>query len=69
MMTPLLGTLVGSEDKFAAHNAALWKNGLLRRRPERVVLERPLYVAIANTAPRRLARSGACSSSPRRIAA
>jgi Fe-S cluster assembly protein SufD len=46
---PLLGTLVGSEDKFAAHNAALWKNGLLVVVPKGVVLGRPLYVRIANT--------------------
>jgi hypothetical protein len=25
----LLGTLVGAEEKFAAHNAALWEHGLL----------------------------------------
>ena len=46
---PLLGTLVGPEDKLSAHNAALWKNGLLVVVPRGVVLERPLYVRIANT--------------------
>jgi Fe-S cluster assembly protein SufD len=45
----LLGTLVGTEDKFAAHNAALWTNGLAVVVPKGVVLERPLYVRIVNT--------------------
>jgi len=46
---PLLGTLVGSDEKFAAHNAALWRHGLLVHVPEGVVLEQPLYVRIANS--------------------
>ena len=29
----LLGTLVGADEKFAAHNAAEWKHGLLVRGP------------------------------------
>jgi Fe-S cluster assembly protein SufD len=45
----LLGTLVGADDKFTAHNAASWKNGLLVRVPKGVVLEQPLYVRIANS--------------------
>jgi Fe-S cluster assembly protein SufD len=46
---PRLGELVGTEEKFAAHNAALWKNGLLVHVPKGVVLEKPLYVRITNT--------------------
>jgi Fe-S cluster assembly protein SufD len=45
----LLGTLVGAEDKFTAHNAANWQHGLLVRVPRGVVLEQPLYVRIANS--------------------
>jgi Fe-S cluster assembly protein SufD len=48
---PLLGTLVGSDEKFAAHNAALWQNGLLVHVPKGVVVERPLYVRVANSVP------------------
>jgi len=44
-----LYSLVGWEEKFAAHNAAMWKNGLLVRIPKGVVLEKPLYVRIAVT--------------------
>ncbi len=46
---PRLGELVGAEEKFAAHNAALWENGLLVQVPKGVVLEKPLYVRITNT--------------------
>jgi Fe-S cluster assembly protein SufD len=45
----LLGTLVGADEKFAAHNAALWEHGLLVHVPRGVVLEQPLYVRIANS--------------------
>jgi Fe-S cluster assembly protein SufD len=45
----LLGTLVGADDKFTAHNAASWRNGLLVRVPKGVVIEQPLYVRIANS--------------------
>jgi Fe-S cluster assembly protein SufD len=45
----LLGTLVGTDEKFAAHNAALWEHGLLVHVPRGLVLEKPLYVRIANT--------------------
>jgi Fe-S cluster assembly protein SufD len=43
-----LHSLVGSDEKFAAHNAAMWKHGLLVRVPRGVVLEQPLYVRVAN---------------------
>jgi Fe-S cluster assembly protein SufD len=42
----LLGTLVGAEEKFAAHNAAAWKQGLLVHVPRGVELSKPLYVRI-----------------------
>ena len=45
---PLLGELVGSDEKFAAHNAAGWERGLLVHVPKGVELERPLYVRIPN---------------------
>jgi len=45
----LLYSLVGWSEKFAAHNAALWKNGLLVHVPRGVELEKPLYVRIANS--------------------
>ena len=45
---PLLGTLVGHDEKFAAHNAAMWANGLLVHVPKGFVLEKPLYVRIVN---------------------
>jgi Fe-S cluster assembly scaffold protein SufB len=44
----LLGTLVGADGKFTAHNAASWQHGLLVRVPKGVVLEQPLYVRVAN---------------------
>jgi Fe-S cluster assembly protein SufD len=47
---PRLHELVGWDEKFAAHNAALWQNGLLVVVPRDVVLEEPLYVRIANSA-------------------
>jgi Fe-S cluster assembly protein SufD len=43
-----LGILVGHEEKFAAHNAALWQNGLLVAIPKGMKVEQPLYVRIAN---------------------
>jgi Fe-S cluster assembly protein SufD len=45
---PLLYSLVGWDEKFAAHNAALWQHGLLVHVPQGVTLERPLYVRVAN---------------------
>jgi Fe-S cluster assembly protein SufD len=44
----LLYSLVGWDEKFAAHNAALWRHGLLVHVPRGVVVEKPLYVRIAN---------------------
>jgi len=41
--------LVGWSDKFSAHNAAMWKHGLLVHVPKGVELEKPLYVRISNT--------------------
>src|SRR5262245_29051677 len=46
---PLLGTLVGADEKFAAHNASEWRNGVLVVVPRGVVLERPVYIRVANT--------------------
>jgi Fe-S cluster assembly protein SufD len=46
-----LGSLVSwRDDKFTAHNAALWRNGLLVHVPRGLELERPLYVRVANAA-------------------
>ena len=50
-----LGTLVGADDKFTAHNAASWTHGLLVHVPKGVELEQPLYVRIANSSRGRLA--------------
>ncbi len=44
----LLYSLVGWDEKFAAHNAAMWRNGLLVHVPRGVELEKPLYVRIGN---------------------
>jgi Fe-S cluster assembly protein SufD len=46
---PRLQELVGAEEKFAAHNAALWQHGLLVHVSKGVELERPLYVRIASS--------------------
>jgi Fe-S cluster assembly protein SufD len=46
----LLYSLVGWDEKFAAHNAAMWQHGLLVHVPPGVVLDKPLYVRIANSA-------------------
>ena len=45
----LLYSLVGWDEKFAAHNAAMWEHGLLVHVPRGIVLEKPLYVRIANS--------------------
>ena len=45
---PLLGTLVAPDDKFRAHNAALWTHGLLVHVPRDVVVDKPLYVRVTN---------------------
>ena len=47
----LLGKLVGAEEKFAAHNLAQWKHGLLVRVPKGVELESPLYVRVTGSVP------------------
>jgi Fe-S cluster assembly protein SufD len=44
-----LGELIDDTEKFAAHNAAEWKHGLLVHVPKGVVLEEPLYVRIVNS--------------------
>jgi len=48
---PRLYSLVGWDQKFAAHNAAMWTQGLLVHVPKGVVLDDPLYVRIANSVP------------------
>ena len=45
---PRLHELVGWSDKFTAHNAAMWKHGLLVVVPRGVEVETPLYVRITN---------------------
>ena len=47
---PLLGSLVGADDKFSAHNAAVWQHGLLLHVPAGVEVERPLYLRVGNGA-------------------
>jgi Fe-S cluster assembly protein SufD len=44
-----LGELVGADEKFAAHNAAVWEHGLLVVVPKGVELEQPLAVRIVNS--------------------
>jgi Fe-S cluster assembly protein SufD len=44
----LLYSLVGHDEKFAAHNAAMWRHGLLVHVPRGVVVEHPMYVRVAN---------------------
>jgi Fe-S cluster assembly protein SufD len=44
-----LGQLVGTDEKFAAHNAAAWEHGLLVVVPKGVELEQPLAVRIVNS--------------------
>src|ERR1700688_2826437 len=44
-----LYSLIGWDEKFAAHNAAMWKHGLLVVVPKGVVLDKPLYVRISAT--------------------
>jgi Fe-S cluster assembly protein SufD len=45
-----LYSLVGWDEKFAAHNAAVWEHGLLVHVPKEVVLDKPLYVRITSSA-------------------
>ena len=44
-----LDSLVGWEEKFAAHNAAVWETGLLVVVPKGVELDKPLYVRVMNS--------------------
>ena len=46
---PRLYSLVGWNEKFAAHNAAVWKHGLLVHVPKGVTVDKPLYVRIASS--------------------
>jgi len=48
---PRLYSIVGWDEKFAAHNAAVWQSGLLVHVPKGVELQQPLYVRIANSVP------------------
>jgi Fe-S cluster assembly protein SufD len=45
-----LYSLVGWDEKFAAHNAAVWQHGLLVHVPKGVELDKPLYVRVTNAA-------------------
>ena len=58
---PRLYELVGWNEKFAAHNAAVWEHGLLVHVPKGVVLEKPLYVRGSRTRSTAARSSGACS--------
>jgi Fe-S cluster assembly protein SufD len=44
-----LGQLVGTDEKFAAHNAAVWEHGLLVVVSKGVELEQPLAVRVVNS--------------------
>ena len=44
-----LYSLVGWDEKFAAHNAAVWEHGLLVVVPKGVELDKPLYVRVMNS--------------------
>jgi Fe-S cluster assembly protein SufD len=44
-----LGQLVGTDEKFAAHNAAAWKHGLLVVVPRGLELEHPLAVRVVSS--------------------
>ena len=46
---PRLHSLVGWNEKFAAHNAAVWNHGLLVEVPRGVELTKPLYVRIVSS--------------------
>ena len=49
---PLVGSLVAPDDKFRAHNAAVWEHGLLVHVPAGVELKKPLYLRVASSADR-----------------
>jgi Fe-S cluster assembly protein SufD len=44
-----LYSLVGWDEKFAAHNAAVWEHGLLVVVPKGVEFDKPLYVRVTNS--------------------
>src|SRR6476646_5300761 len=44
-----LYSLVGWDEKFAAHNAAVWQHGLLVHVPKGVQLDKPLYVRVTSS--------------------
>jgi Fe-S cluster assembly protein SufD len=44
-----LYSLVGWDEKFAAHNAAVWEYGLLVVVPRGVELDKPLYIRVTNS--------------------
>jgi Fe-S cluster assembly protein SufD len=44
-----LYSLIGWDEKFAAHNAALWQHGLLVIVPKGVEIEKPLYVRVTSS--------------------
>jgi Fe-S cluster assembly protein SufD len=46
---PRLHELVGWDEKFAAHNAAMWKHGLLVHVASGVELEKPIHVTVSNS--------------------
>jgi Fe-S cluster assembly protein SufD len=48
---PLVGSLVAPDDKFRAHNAAVWEHGLLVHVAEGVEVERPLYLRVSSSSP------------------
>ncbi|MEY4225842.1 MAG: hypothetical protein RL190_599 [Actinomycetota bacterium] len=45
LIEPLLGTIVGCDEKFAAENAALWTDGVLLHVPAGVKVAEPFHVA------------------------
>ncbi len=45
LIEPILGTIVGYDEKFAAENGALWTDGLLLHVPAGVNVELPFHVA------------------------
>ncbi|HZC28420.1 MAG TPA: Fe-S cluster assembly protein SufD [Gaiellaceae bacterium] len=44
-----LYSLVGWDEKFAAHNAALWQHGLLVVVPKAVEIDKPLYIRVTSS--------------------
>ncbi len=58
---PRLHELVGWDEKFAAHNAAMWERGLLVVVPRDVVLDEPLCTCGSRTPSTAARCSGGCS--------